>query len=101
MLGIFSGVGDPTLDHPNGPRSSAGDPESHKNKNVARMGHPAENAKDDFFTRKSPDLAVRAFALCRAGAMSAGANGLNYLKTVKLRVVDCVFPPPVPVILIG
>jgi hypothetical protein len=33
--------------------------------------------------------------------MSAGDVGLNYLTTVNVSVVDCVLPPPVPVILIG
>jgi hypothetical protein len=31
---------EPTLDHPNGQKSSVGDPDSHKNKDVAKMGHP-------------------------------------------------------------
>jgi hypothetical protein len=31
----------PTLDHPSEQRSLAGDPASRKNKNAARVGHPA------------------------------------------------------------
>jgi hypothetical protein len=50
--------------------------------------------------QRARTLRARALALCGACSITAGDVGLNYLKTVKVRVVDCVLPPPVPVILI-
>ncbi len=57
----------PTLDHPSGQRSSVGDPDSHKNKNVvprpggypcAQMGHPVEIVNSVVNGRQIPGLRI-------------------------------------------